>query len=36
MNLAILIQIVKVFRKMKGGHYSELELEEELEKRGHS
>ena len=33
-NLVVLIQIVKVFRKMRSGHYDEAALEEQLDKRG--
>ena len=33
-NLAALIGILKVFRKMRSGHFEESELEEELDKRG--
>jgi high-affinity nickel-transport protein len=33
-NLVILLGIVKVFRQMRGGHYDEAELEEQLNKRG--
>jgi len=33
-NLVILVGIVKVFRQMRGGEYSEEELEEHLAKRG--
>jgi high-affinity nickel-transport protein len=33
-NLAALIGILKVFRKMRTGHYAEAELEEQLDKRG--
>ncbi len=33
-NLVVLIQIVKVFRKMRQGHYNEAALEEQLDKRG--
>ncbi|GAQ81827.1 hypothetical protein KFL_000920120 [Klebsormidium nitens] len=34
LNLAVLIQIVRVFRRMRAGDYSEPELEKELDKRG--
>jgi high-affinity nickel-transport protein len=34
LNLAVLMGIVKVFRKMRSGHYDEQELEEQLNKRG--
>ena len=34
LNLLVLISIVKIFRRMRAGHYSEAELEEELDKRG--
>ncbi|WP_169789970.1 HoxN/HupN/NixA family nickel/cobalt transporter [Streptacidiphilus melanogenes] len=33
-NAVVLVGIVKVFRKMRGGEYSEAELEEHLNKRG--
>jgi high-affinity nickel-transport protein len=33
-NLVVLLQIVKVFRRMRGGDYTEAELEEHLNKRG--
>jgi len=33
-NAAILLGIVNVFRGMRGGHYDEAELEEELQRRG--
>ena len=33
-NLVILFGIVKVFRRMRSGHYDEAELEEQLNKRG--
>jgi nickel/cobalt transporter (NiCoT) family protein len=33
-NLAALVGILKVFRKMRTGHYVEAELEEQLDKRG--
>jgi nickel/cobalt transporter (NiCoT) family protein len=33
-NLAALIGILKVFRKMRSGQYAEAELEEQLDKRG--
>jgi high-affinity nickel-transport protein len=34
LNLLILINIVKVFRRMRGGHYDESQLERELDSRG--
>ncbi|WP_028933200.1 HoxN/HupN/NixA family nickel/cobalt transporter [Pseudonocardia spinosispora] len=34
LNLAVLIGILKVFRKMRDGDYSEQELEDQLNKRG--
>ncbi|PZS35456.1 MAG: HoxN/HupN/NixA family nickel/cobalt transporter [Pseudonocardiales bacterium] len=34
LNLIVLIGIVKVFRKMRGGSYNEQELEDQLNKRG--
>ncbi len=34
LNLLVLISIVKIFRQMRRGQYSEAELEEELNKRG--
>jgi high-affinity nickel-transport protein len=34
LNLAVLLGIVKVFRKMREGDYSEQELEEQLNRRG--
>jgi nickel/cobalt transporter (NiCoT) family protein len=34
LNLLVLISIVRIFRRMREGHYSEAELEEELNKRG--
>ena len=33
-NLVALVGILKVFRKMRSGHYAEAELEEQLDKRG--
>jgi high-affinity nickel-transport protein len=33
-NLVVLVGIVRVFRRMRGGHYDEAELEEQLNKRG--
>src|SRR5947209_14286060 len=34
LNLLVLIGIIKVFRKMRGGSYNEQELEDQLNKRG--
>jgi len=34
LNLLVLISIVKIFRRMRHGHYSEAELEHELSHRG--
>ncbi|MGI9092494.1 MAG: HoxN/HupN/NixA family nickel/cobalt transporter [Mycobacteriales bacterium] len=34
LNLAVLLGIVRVFRKMRGGEYDERQLEEQLNKRG--
>jgi high-affinity nickel-transport protein len=34
LNLVALIGIIKVFRRMRHGHYNEAELEEQLNKRG--
>jgi high-affinity nickel-transport protein len=34
LNLVVLLGIIKVFRRMRGGTYSEQELEEQLNKRG--
>jgi nickel/cobalt transporter (NiCoT) family protein len=34
LNLLVLISIVRIFRRMREGHYSEADLEEELNKRG--
>jgi high-affinity nickel-transport protein len=34
LNLVVLIGIVKVFRKMRQGHFNEQELEDQLNKRG--
>ena len=34
LNLLVLISIVKIFRRMRHGHYSEAELEHELNHRG--
>jgi high-affinity nickel-transport protein len=34
LNLVVLIGIVKVFRKMRTGHYDEQQLEDQLNKRG--
>ncbi len=34
LNLLVLISIVKVFRRMRAGHYDEAELEEQLNNRG--
>jgi high-affinity nickel-transport protein len=34
LNLIVLVGIVKVFRRMRGGSYDEAELEEQLNKRG--
>ena len=34
LNLVVLVGIIKVFRQMRGGTYSEQELEEQLNKRG--
>jgi nickel/cobalt transporter (NiCoT) family protein len=34
LNLIVLIGIIKVFRKMRGGSYNEQELEDQLNKRG--
>src|SRR3954464_11599918 len=34
LNLVVLISIVRIFRRMRGGHFSEAELEEQLDKRG--
>ncbi|MDT7712379.1 MAG: nickel/cobalt transporter (NiCoT) family protein [Pseudonocardiales bacterium] len=34
LNLIVLISIIKVFRKMRGGSYNERELEDQLNKRG--
>lgn len=33
-NLVVLIQIIRVFRRMRRGHYDEAALEEQLDKRG--
>jgi nickel/cobalt transporter (NiCoT) family protein len=33
-NMVVLVGIVKVFRRMRAGHYDEAELEEQLNKRG--
>ena len=33
-NLVVLIGIIKVFRRMRHGHYNEQELEDQLNKRG--
>ena len=33
-NLVILLGIVRLFRQMRGGHYSEAQLEDQLSKRG--
>jgi high-affinity nickel-transport protein len=34
LNLIVLVGIIKVFRKMRRGHYDEQELEDQLNKRG--
>ncbi len=34
LNLLVLISIVRIFRRMREGHYSEAELEEQLQNRG--
>jgi len=34
LNLLVLIHIWKIFRRMRNGHYSEAELEDQLERRG--
>jgi len=34
LNLVVLVGIIKVFRRMRGGSYSERELEDQLNKRG--
>jgi high-affinity nickel-transport protein len=34
LNLLVLISIVKIFRRMRGGEYSEAELEHQLDNRG--
>ena len=34
LNLIILISIFRIFRRMRGGHFDERELEEQLESRG--
>ncbi len=34
LNLLVLISIVKIFRRMRRGHYAEAELEEQLNNRG--
>jgi high-affinity nickel-transport protein len=34
LNLLVLISIVKIFRRMRHGHYAEAELEEQLNNRG--
>ena len=34
LNLLVLIGIVKIFRRMRQGHFSEAELEDQLDKRG--
>ncbi|WTL44729.1 HoxN/HupN/NixA family nickel/cobalt transporter [Streptomyces sp. NBC_01497] len=34
LNLAVLVGIVKIFRRMRDGHFDEQELEEQLNKRG--
>jgi high-affinity nickel-transport protein len=34
LNLAVLISIVRIFRRMRGGRYDEAELEEQLDSRG--
>ena len=34
LNLLVLISIMKIFRRMRSGHYSEAELEHELNNRG--
>jgi nickel/cobalt transporter (NiCoT) family protein len=34
LNLLVLVSIVKIFRRMREGHYDEAELEEQLQNRG--
>ncbi|MGQ4512921.1 HoxN/HupN/NixA family nickel/cobalt transporter [Streptomyces sp. DW26H14] len=34
LNLAVLVGIIKIFRKMRQGHFNEQELEDQLNKRG--
>ena len=34
LNLLVLVSIVGIFRRMRGGHYDEAELEEQLDNRG--